>query len=92
MNKKADRMIINLTPEIELKCQELQSVRRERRRSVMFALMCAAVVLLPSLLIFIGISPLVFILPPAVMSLGMILLLPTLVSGRGAEKGENAYE
>ncbi len=92
MNKKAERVIINLTPEIERKCEELQAARRERRRSVLFALMCAAAVLLPSLLIFIGISPLVLILPPAVMSLGIILLLPTLVSGRGAEKGENAYE
>ncbi len=60
-------------------------------KSRLFLLMCAAVVLIPALLVLLGVSLTVLILPIAFMSLGVILLLPTLLSGRAAEGGETVY-
>lgn len=92
MNEKADRMINNLTPEIARKCEELRAARKERFLSRLFIFMCAAVVLIPSLLVFIGVSLTVLVAPPIFMSFSVVLLLPALVRGRDAEKGVSVYE
>lgn len=92
MNSNADRLIHNLTPEIEQKCEELQAARKERNWSAVFVLLCAMAVLIPTLLVFAGVSLAVLIVPPVFMSMSVILLLPILLSGRTQNQGGNGYE
>jgi uncharacterized RDD family membrane protein YckC len=92
MNSNVDRMINNLTPAIEQKCEELQTERKERLGSRIFVLLCAMVVLIPALLVFAGVSLTILIAPLAFMSLSVLLLLPILLSGKTANQGGTVYE
>ena len=92
MNSNVDRMISNLTPAIEEKCEELQTARTERLQSRLFVLLCAMVVLIPALLVFAGVSLTVLIAPLAFMALSVLLLLPVLLSGKAENKGGGIYE
>ena len=92
MNQSVDSLLAGLASDIEKKSEEIRAARSERIKSRLFLLMCAAVVLIPALLVLVGVSLTVLILPTAFMSLGVILLLPTLLSGRAAERGEIIYE
>ena len=92
MNSNVDRMIQNLTPAIEQKCEELQIARKERLQSRLFILLCAMVVLIPALLVFAGVSLTVLIAPLAFMALSVLLLLPVLLSGKAGNQGGIVYE
>ncbi len=92
MNSNVDRMINNLTPTIEQKCEELQIARKERLQSRLFILLCAMVVLIPALLVFAGVSLTILIAPLAFMALSVLLLLPVLLSGKAGNQGGIVYE
>ena len=92
MNSKVDRMMTDLAPAIEQKCDELRAARRERLQARAFVLLCAMVVLIPALLVFAGVSLTVLLAPLAFMALSMVLLLPVLLSGRAADHGGIVYE
>ncbi len=92
MNSNVDRMINNLTPAIEQKCEEMQAARKERLHSRLFLLLCAMVVLIPALLVFVGVSLTILIVPLAFMALSVLLLLPVLLSGKAGNQGGIAYE
>ena len=92
MNSNADRMIQNLTPAIEQKCEELRTARKERLQSRLFILLCAMVVLIPALLVFAGVSLTILIAPLAFMALSVLLLLPVLLSGKAGNQGGIVYE
>lgn len=92
MNSNVDRMIKNLEPAIEQKCEELRTARKERLQSRIFILLCIAAVLIPALLVFIGVSLTVLIAPLIFMALSVLFLLPVLLSGKAANKGEIVYE
>jgi uncharacterized RDD family membrane protein YckC len=92
MNTKVDRMINNLTPAIEQKCEKLQTARKERLQSRLFVLLCAMVVLIPALLVFVGVSLAILIIPLAFMALSILLLLPVLLSGKTENQGGIVYE
>lgn len=92
MNSNVDRMIHNLTPAIEQKCEELRTARKERLQSRLFVLLCAMVVLIPALLVFAGVSLTVLIAPLAFMALSVLLLLPVLLSGKAENQGGIVYE
>ena len=87
MNSDADRLIKKLEPEIEQKCEELRNTRKERLQARVFVLLCAAVALLPALLVFAGVSLTLLIALPAFMSLSILLLLPVLLSGNSENQG-----
>ena len=92
MNSNVDRMLNNLTPAIEQKCEELQTARKERLQSRLFILLCAMVVLIPALLVFAGVSLTILIAPLAFMALSVLLLLPVLLSGKAGNQGGIVYE
>lgn len=92
MNQKADRLIAELTPAIEQKCDELRARRRARLEARGFALLCALVVIVPVLLTLVGVSLTLLIAPIGFMSLCVVVLLPALLGGRGGETGGNRYE
>ena len=92
MTSNVDRMLVNLAPDIDQKCEEIKAARKERLQTRAFALLCAMVVVIPALLVFAGVSLTVLIAPLAFMSLSVILLLPVLLSGRAANKGGMVYE
>lgn len=92
MKSNVDRMIDNLTPAIEQKCEELQTARKERLQTRLFVVLCAVVVLIPALLVFAGVSLTLLITPLIFMSLSVILLLPVLLSGKAANQGGIDYE
>ena len=92
MNSNVDRMLNNLTPAIEQKCEELRTARKERLQSRLFVLLCAMVVLIPALLIFAGVSLTILIAPLVFMALSVLLLLPVLLSGKAGNQGGTIYE
>ncbi len=92
MNSNVDRMINNLTPTIEQKCEELQIARKERLQSRLFILLCAMVVFIPALLVFAGVSLIILIAPLVFMALSVLLLLPVLLSGKEGNQGGIVYE
>lgn len=92
MNSNVDRMINNLTPVIEQKCEELQKARKERLQSRLFILLCTMVVLIPALLVFAGVSLTILIAPLVFMALSVLLLLPVLLSGKAENQGGIVYE
>lgn len=92
MNSNVDRMINNLSPAIEQKCEELQTARKERLQSRLFVLLCAMVMLIPALLVFAGVSLTILIAPLAFMALSVLLLLPVLLSGKAGNQGGIVYE
>lgn len=92
MSPNADRMLNNLAPAIEQKCEELRTARKDRLQSRLFVVLCAMVVLLPALLVFAGVSLNVLIAPLAFMALSILLLLPVLLSGKAGNQGGIVYE
>lgn len=92
MTSNVECMLENLAPDIEQKCKELQTVRKERLQTRVFALLCAMIVIIPALLVFAGVSLTVLIAPLLFMSLSVILLLPVLLSGKTANQGGSIYE
>ncbi len=92
MNSKVDKLIENLSPAIEEKCEELKKRRKEKAENILFAVLCAAVVLVPALLVFLGVSITLLIVIPAFMSVSVILLLPVLLSEQNKTKGGKIYE
>ena len=92
MKSNVDQMLENLAPDIERKCEELKTARKERLQAREFILLCAAAVLIPTGLVFAGVSLTALIALPVFMSLGVILLLPVLISGKAENQGGNAYE
>ena len=92
MNSNVDDLIKNLTPAIERKCSELRAARAERVRSRIFVLLCALAVLIPCALVFFGVSLTAMIALPLFMSVGVIFLLPVLISGKNFGKEAASYE
>ena len=92
MTSNVDRMLVNLAPDIDQKCEEIKAARKERLQSRAFVLLCIMVAVIPALLVFAGISLTVLIAPLVFMSLSVILLLPVLLSGKAADQGGMVYE
>lgn len=92
MKSNVERIVEQLAPAIDQKCEELQAVRKERLQTRIFALLCAMVAVIPALLVFAGVSLTVLLAPLIFMSLSIILLLPVLLSGRAANQGGTVYE
>ncbi len=91
MKQNADTLITALAPEIDRKCEEIRTARRERKGAVLFTILCAMTVLIPTLLVLSGVSAAALIAPIVFMSICVILLLPILLSGRGSDVGGGAY-
>lgn len=92
MTSNVDRMLVNLAPDIDQKCEEIKAARKERLQSRAFVLLCIMVAVIPALLVFAGISLTVLIAPLVFMSLSVILLLPVLIFGKAADQGGMVYE
>ena len=92
MTSNVDRMLVNLAPDIDQKCEEIKAARKERLQSRAFVLLCIMVAVIPALLVFAGVSLTVLIAPLVFMSLSVILLLPVLLSGKAADQGGMVYE
>ena len=92
MASNVNRMLDNLAPDIDRKCKELRTARKERLQSRAFALLCIMVAVIPALLVLAGVSLTVLIAPLLFMSLSVILLLPVLLSGRTGNQGGTYYE
>lgn len=92
MKTDADRMLKDLAPAIEEKCEELQRARKERLQARVFVLLCVMVVLIPAFLVFAGASLTLLLAPLAFMSLSILLLLPVLLAGKAGNQGGTYYE
>ena len=90
--QNADNLINTLAPEIDRKCEELRELRKEKIQNRLFILLCMAVIIIPALLVFIGVSLTIIIVPILFMSLCVVLLLPTLLNGLPSNQGGKIYE
>lgn len=92
MKQNADKLIQNLIPEIDKKCDELKAIRREKIQSRLFVILCVIIIVVPALLIFLGVSLTVLIAPILFMSLCVVMLLPIMLNGEISQRGGNSYE
>lgn len=88
INDDAEEMIAALAPEIDRKCAEINRTRRERRRSGLFMLLCAAVVAIPTLFVYWGISLTGLVIPVVFTAAAFLLLSPILMNQQGGRTGE----
>lgn len=88
MNKGSERLIHNLTPEIERKCQQIKLVKKEKLHTRLFLLLCMLVVVVPAALVIFGVSLTVFIVPILFMCLSVVMLLPILLGQQGGKNYE----
>lgn len=88
MNDNVEKAIYNLTPAIENKCNEIKAQRKEKLKSRIFVILCVLTVIIPTLLVFAGISLTMFILPIIITSLSVVMLLPILINNEGAKNYE----
>lgn len=87
-NINIEKTISNLTPAIEDKCEEIKAQRKEKFKSRIFAILCVLTVIIPTLLVLLGISLTMFILPIIITSLSVVMLLPILINNEGAKNYE----
>lgn len=83
-----NKLIHNLTPEIERKCEQIKLAKKEKLQTRLFLLLCLLVVIVPVALVIFGISLSVFIIPIIFMCLSVVMLLPILLG----QQGEKNYE
>lgn len=90
MNSKADKMIAMLSPEIDRKCEEMKQARREKARVRLFVLLCVAVVIIPTMFVFFGLSLTSLLTPVAFMGIALLILSPILINQQGGRIYEQA--
>lgn len=88
MNNDANKLIASLTPQIEEKCAEIKQSRGEKSALRLFMLLCAAVVLIPTLLVFFGISITALLIQAAFITVAFLALSPILIK----QQRSNTYE
>ena len=88
MPQDAEKIIIALTPAIQQKCKEIQRKRQERRWTLLFVLLCLAVIFIPTILVFLGFSLTTFLLPTLLIAAALLLLAPILLHQQGGSNHE----
>lgn len=86
MKQNAEEVIRRLSPEISRKCTEIQNARRDRAMTGLFLLLCAALVIVPTLFIFFGLSLTTLLAPVLFAGLAFLLLAPVLFHQQGGRQ------
>ena len=81
--EKVDILIRSLAPEIDMKCAEI----RKRVLTKVFIAVAVLMLIIPALLIFFGISPLMIFVPIVFVGVVFLTASPVLMS-----KGAECYE
>ncbi len=92
MKQNADKVIRNLTPEIDKKCDELKAIRKEKLQSRLFVILCVIIIFVPAQLVFFGVSLAVLTAPILFAGLCVVMLLPIMLNGEFTQGGETEYE
>jgi len=85
---QVDRMMAALEPDINKKCEEIKEARREKVLARFFVLLSIALVTIPTLLIFFGISLVSLVVPTTLITVAFLLLSPILMN----QQGGSSYE
>lgn len=85
--EKVDILIRSLEPEIDMKCAELRKKKSERVLTRVFIAVAVLMLIIPALLIFFGISPLMIFIPIVFVGVVFLTASPVLMS-----KGAECYE
>ncbi len=88
MNYDADAMIAMLSPQIERKCEEIKQAHREKIHSRLFVLLCTAVIMIPTLFVFLGISLATLLIPVIFTGGAFLFLSPILINQQGGRTYE----
>lgn len=84
---KADILISSLAPEIDKKCTEIRNKKSEKLLTRIFILISAAFLIIPTILIFFGISPVTIFIPVIFISAVLLAASPVITM-----KGELLHE
>ena len=90
MNRTPEQMIDILAPEIDRKCAEIKQVRKEKLFSRLFVLLCAAILIIPTTFVFLGISLMALIIPVVFIATAFLILSPILINQQGGYTYEQA--
>ena len=82
-----DILLNTLEPEIEAKCAEIKRKKSERALTAAFVSSAAALLIIPTVLTFFGVSLIAVFLPLAFVSAALVAASPLLIS-----KGVKSYE
>lgn len=86
MNKDADILLCTLKPEIDKKCAEIKEKRAEKKHNIIFLILLSAFLLIPSILIFAGISLWYFAAGAGLAAIvTSFVKLPDILKGDGKE-------
>lgn len=83
MMNNADTLITALSPALDRKCAELRQARREALHFRLFVLLCALVVLIPTVFVILGIGLVVLLIPALFTAAAFLILSPILINQQG---------
>ena len=84
-NERCENMLKRLTPDIEMKCQQIRENKHEKFMARLFAILCAMVLIVPCVLIVVGISIWTILIPVAVLSVVFLIVYAVIFSFGGNE-------
>lgn len=82
--EKVDILIKSLEPQIEMKCSQIKQKRKEKLLTKLFIALAAALLTIPELLIFFGVS-LISIFTPIIFASAVIIITLPILFSKGAE-------
>jgi|MTBAKSStandDraft_1061840.scaffolds.fasta_scaffold114776_3 uncharacterized membrane protein YdbT with pleckstrin-like domain len=79
MNDKLDNLLCSLETEIDRKCIELKDKKQERRQAKKFYFICVMVLIIPSLIVFLGFNILSWLIPVILFFALFVLILSPVI-------------
>ncbi len=90
MRTDSEQLIRLLRPEINKKCDEIKEMKRERDKARLFILICIAVVSIPTIFVFFGVSILLIFLPVFIIAPTFFVLASLFLNQSGGIVYEQA--
>lgn len=88
MDKNAEKLIAQLSPEIDEKCDELKTLKKEKKLTKIFVFLCIMAVILPTVFVFAGIALTIIFIPIIFIAVVFLLLSPVIINQKN--QGEKA--
>lgn len=84
----AETLIVALSQAIDQKCDEIRAAHREKRQAGIFLVLCAMVIMIPTIFVLLGISLVILLIPALFTAVAFLILSPILISQQGGRTCE----
>ena len=79
MDNQLDNLLFSLEDDINKKCFEIKQKRKEQVWARFFGITCIAIIMIPTILVFIGVSLAALIIPTLCVSASFLFLSPLII-------------